>query len=320
MEPGHWCLMLCSALATGVSSSLVTVILTPSGELEVVEGWREEESWVARANLTDSQQQTGWLQLSVDSNPARSNLEQAEGAGVAEGYLTRDLIHGYYLEFIHRDLCGVSADFCRWIQERLAWQEEASRSRGSTDPYWEQVSLFYHQMEGLRQGWQARTQEDGFQPSQDFDLKWFGHMINFLPDISDYIHHYKEELAARQGVGLRLGEGLGSSLPLRAALPSCSVLVRRLPSGQAVVGHATWHDYRAMGYRLTKRYSLPYRLAGGGLVPGHRLAMTSYAGTLYSLDDFYVLSSGLVTTETTLFVYNKELFKKIPPGEGVSSL
>ena len=48
-------------------------------------------------------------------------------------------------------------------------------------------------------------------------------------------------------------------------------------------------------------------------VPGHTATMSSYAGTIFSLDDFVTLSSNLVTTETTLFVYNTSLFQDISP-------
>ena len=41
--------------------------------------------------------------------------------------------------------------------------------------------------------------------------------------------------------------------------------------------------------------------------------MSSYAGMLFSLDDFYSLSSGLTTLETTLFVYNITLFDLVTP-------
>lgn len=190
------------------------------------------------------------------------------------------------------------------------------------------MKLFYTQLEGLQMGWRARTEEDGFQPSTGFDIQWFAHFINFFPDIGDYIRQYQQDLATRQtGVGLRSG-----LLPvLRAALPSCSVMVKLLETGEAMVGHSTWHEYRAMGYRVLKRYSLPYHLSEGGMVPpgqtmsggdrghtmsggervpGHTMSMSSYAGNLFSLDDFYIISSGLVTTESTLFIYRKELYDK----------
>ena len=295
------------------ATSLVTVV-SNGGNLQLLDGWLDRQDWVARGNFSDDQLlDSGWLHLTVASNPGVSNRLQAEGAGLVEGFLTKDQITRYYQEFIHRDLCGVSADFCRWTRELLSrqrsWQEEQIRLKGQ-EPYWEQVGLFYVQMEGLKQGWLTRSRQEGGNVPQNFDQDWFAYFINFLPDISDYIHQYKAELAAKQGVGLRSGL---PPLP-KPAVPSCSVLVKRLPSsGKLVVGHATWHDYRALGHRFVKLYSLPFSLSVGETVPGHTISMTSYPGSLYSLDDFYVISSGLVTTESTLFVYDKSLYERNKP-------
>ena len=68
-------------------------------------------------------------------------------------------------------------------------------------------------------------------------------------------------------------------------------------------------------FRLLKKYQMNYHVLPGShkLVPGHTATMSSYAGTVFSLDDFVTLSSGLVTTETTLFVYNTSLFVDISP-------
>ena len=43
------------------------------------------------------------------------------------------------------------------------------------------------------------------------------------------------------------------------------------------------------------------------------MTMSSYAATILSLDDFLTLSSGLVTTETTLNIYNKSLYQHTEP-------
>ena len=50
------------------------------------------------------------------------------------------------------------------------------------------------------------------------------------------------------------------------------------------------------------------------------LITTSYAGSLYSLDDFYLISSGLTVTESTLFIYNKTLYRDMPYGQKVGVL
>ena len=67
------------------------------------------------------------------------------------------------------------------------------------------------------------------------------------------------------------------------------------------------------GDLFVQRYNLNYHTVSGDLIPGHTIAMSSYAGMLFSLDDFYSLSSGLASLETTLFVYNTSLFDLVTP-------
>ena len=64
-----------------------------------------------------------------------------------------------------------------------------------------------------------------------------------------------------------------------------------------------------------KKYNLNYHSVPGGeeLVPGHTVTMSSFAGTILSLDDFLTVSTGLVTTETTLYIYNMSLFQLCDP-------
>jgi hypothetical protein len=70
--------------------------------------------------------------------------------------------------------------------------------------------------------------------------------------------------------------------------------------------HTTWSGLENM-MRLLKRYDLPFPVAGGGVpVPGRHTALSGFPGMLaYSSDDFYVLSSGLITLETTIDNNNK---------------
>ena len=68
--------------------------------------------------------------------------------------------------------------------------------------------------------------------------------------------------------------------------------------------------------RLLKRYSLNYHLVSGGgkeVVPGHTVTMSSYPATIASIDDFLTVSTGLVTTETTLYLYNDSLYHLLDP-------
>merc|ERR1719341_1747539 len=70
-----------------------------------------------------------------------------------------------------------------------------------------------------------------------------------------------------------------------------------------------------MSYRVLKKYNLPFRLLAGTeeRVAAETATMSSYVGTIFSLDDFMTLSSRLVTTETSLFVYDSSLFEASQP-------
>ena len=46
-------------------------------------------------------------------------------------------------------------------------------------------------------------------------------------------------------------------------------------------------------------------------ISGYENNYSFFLGSIASLDDFYLTSAGLATTETTLFVYNKELYRNL---------
>ena len=60
--------------------------------------------------------------------------------------------------------------------------------------------------------------------------------------------------------------------------------------------------------RVHKLYDFPYTLDGSSnkRVPAARSSFSSYPATMFSLDDFYVLSSGLVVQETTIGAFSNQ--------------
>ena len=78
---------------------------------------------------------------------------------------------------------------------------------------------------------------------------------------------------------------------------SCSAIIKVLPdNSDMLVGHNTWTKFTNM-MRIYKLYELNYRISNdtNEIIPGHTQAFSSYPGRLYSGDDFYILSSGLVS-------------------------
>ena len=224
----------------------------------------------------------------------------------------KELYYWYYKQFIHKGFCSQQggAKFCNYIREQFQQNLDWVTSRivseeGRSSSYWKMVSLFHTQLDGLRVGWLARARDDNRQIPDDFDATWFAYFINFYPDVGDFIHKYHKDFKEASQ---------SSSIVFTA--PSCSAMVK-VAGEEVLVGHATWHVYESLGFKMLKRYSLAFHLAGAGaggrMVPGRTIAMSSYAGTIFSLDDFYVASSGLTVMETTLFVHNTSLLETLSP-------
>ena len=121
--------------------------------------------------------------------------------------------------------------------------------------------------------------------------------LNFIADFWDLIEQFN------------LLNGTSNTGPKAGSRPSCTVLIKFLEAQREILfGHNTWHEYRAMSYRILKNYNMNVHVlpdSGSDVIPGHTISMSSYAGSIASLDDFYLTSAYLAATETTLFLWNK---------------
>jgi hypothetical protein len=130
--------------------------------------------------------------------------------------------------------------------------------------------------------------------------------LNFIADFWDLVEQYN-----------LLNKTSAATKPSK---PSCTVIIKYLDEKKDILfGHNTWHVYQAMSYKFLKNYQLNFHVVPGSpdVIPGHTISMSSYAGSLASLDDFYLTSAGLATTETTLFKHDKELLRNLTPQNGV---
>jgi len=86
----------------------------------------------------------------------------------------------------------------------------------------------------------------------------------------------------------------------------CSALIRvTKDNADLMVGHTTFSDYSEMN-RIFKYYDLPL-----GDNVAQKMGFSSYPGVAGSTDDYYLMDTGLVVTETTISMLTDEPYDKL---------
>ena len=75
------------------------------------------------------------------------------------------------------------------------------------------------------------------------------------------------------------------------------------------MGHSSWYTYTATN-RIFKHYSFEYKSSN---VAAQKVSFSSYPGYLESLDDFYMMSSGLGMVQTSISFSNHSFYDLVKP-------
>ncbi|GIQ82302.1 phospholipase B-like protein, partial [Kipferlia bialata] len=86
----------------------------------------------------------------------------------------------------------------------------------------------------------------------------------------------------------------------------CTAMVKPIP-GDVVAGHTTWTHYGEMD-RIYKHYRFNYSVS-----KAVEYSFSSKFGYMFSKDDFWVTSMGLVIMETTNSVHDQSLYDNVTP-------
>ncbi|XP_043199589.1 putative phospholipase B-like 2 [Amphibalanus amphitrite] len=298
-------LALSVALAASLctcDASLASVTYTEDHKFHVQDG--VAENWVAKANLTRKYYETGWDFLEVETNGDYPDNDQAYAAGLVEAYLTKDLVVMHwnntvsgYCQWQGQEMCDKLNDY---VATNEQWVNSMVEQNAASDPYWHQVGLVYQQLNGLIDGVDLTPSIPG-----DPGVKW----LNIAGDLEDL--EVALTTPANRPKHLKASWGsrtLGSG--------HCSALIKVLPGGEDLyTAQVTWSSFQSM-MRIQKRYVFNYGQTDGPdkvAIPGRVSTFSSYPGILSSQDDFSILSSGLVTQETTIGNSNNDLWKFVQP-------
>uniref|UniRef100_A0A2I9LPG8 Phospholipase B-like n=1 Tax=Centruroides hentzi TaxID=88313 RepID=A0A2I9LPG8_9SCOR len=251
---------------------------------------------VAWGSFKDQIAETGWSLLEVHTNASYNDSFQAYAAGLVEGYLTADLISKHWNN-LYENYCKNDQVFCKKLQNFLEinmnfMNKQIQRKRSHT--YWHQVALVLEQVQGLEDGYKKTPSLPNTNPNV-MGVMFF----NFFGDLEDL-----EALLNKTTNKKLLGSG------------HCSGLIKLLKNHEDLyVAQDSWNTYQSM-LRILKKYVFPFKTSPskkGKTIPGHTMSFSSYPGTVFSGDDFYIISTRLVALETTIGNSNTSLFKYIQP-------
>ncbi|KAI1900523.1 hypothetical protein AGOR_G00050810 [Albula goreensis] len=293
------CALISSSVLVVVIADIRSAVLDgQTGKLSLLPGFHPD--FVAWANFTDDIKKTGWAYLEVKTNGKYNDSLQAYAAGAVEAAVSSQLIYKHWMNTM-MGYCGpfkYEIGYCQrlrnYILANLQWMEQQMNKDEDLE-YWYQIRLALLQLRGLEDSYNDQV----VFPTGQFSVNPFGFLLFQMGgDLEDL-----EAALNKTSQSRTLGSG------------SCSALIKLLPGNkELLVSHDTWNNYQSM-LRIMKKYSFSYRRSSEDdtPIPGSIQAFSSYPGSIFSGDDFYILSSGLVTLETTIGNSNPELWKFVTP-------
>ncbi|XP_036312167.1 phospholipase B-like 1 isoform X2 [Pipistrellus kuhlii] len=246
----------------------------------------------------DSMNTTGWGILEIRAGYGSKSLSNDVImflAGFLEGYLTSMHVYDHFINLYPQLIKAPS--MANKVQKFMKKQEQWTRNNIRSyqdDPIWRHTGYVMTQMDGLHLGVVKKAILKGKTPMTPFQIQF----LNAVGDLLDLIPALSKTENSSQDALKRYDQG------------HCSALIKVLPGFENIYfAHSSWYTYAAM-LRIYKHWDFNIKDKD---TSSSRLSFSSYPGFLVSLDDFYILSSGLVMLQTTNSVYNKTLLKFVTP-------
>uniref|UniRef100_UPI0037E95D85 phospholipase B-like 1 isoform X2 n=1 Tax=Semicossyphus pulcher TaxID=241346 RepID=UPI0037E95D85 len=282
-----------------VKMTTATVYWDPEQKTVLLKEGVLETEGDAYGYLNDTLSTTGWSVLEIHAGYGQTPETDEVTffvAGYLEGFLTAQQMMDHYTNMYPQLIedpktLGAVQSF---MEKQDAWTREQVKLNKSSDPLWKHTGFIVAQMDGLQAGAADWAKKQGKKPLSLFAIQF----LNAVGDLLDLI----PALAPDSTIRLR-----DFKLP---GMGHCSALIKLLPGYENLLfAHSSWYTYAAT-MRIYKHWN--FRITDPHAATG-KLSFSSYPGFLVSLDDFYLLGSGLMMTQTTNNVFNSSLFNTITP-------
>jgi len=279
----------------------------------------------------------GHDQLSVDTSARYADTIQAYGAGYLEGALTADRTFEIIRAIVRSQKRSRKFHLFLELQDiylrRMALQHGGVKTAPPYNPhaqrhytrktgnrrnpfdsassiteatFWYHVGLALNQMDGMLAGYNAVQPKHKHITLIDlWSINDDGDLLDIERAVGDGIRGFGRFSTVKDLSRQQL-------LEMLAIRGHCSALIKWTGS-DLMVAHATWSDYLEL-VRMYKHLNLRFRHPS---VKSRKVSYSSYAGMVWSSDDYYILDTGLVVLETTLNILDESLYTHVDPQHGV---
>ncbi|XP_022070200.1 phospholipase B-like 1 [Acanthochromis polyacanthus] len=264
------------------------------------EGVMETEGG-AYGYFNDSLLLSGWGILEISAGYGAIEQEDETTfflAGYLEGFLTAGQMFSHYSNMYPQLIKDekVLNPLKSFLSKQDQWAREQVKLRRNNDPLWKHLGLILAQLDGLHAGAAQWAKNKHREPLSAFAIQLF----NGVGDLLDLVPALTPRSNSSAGAGAFRMPGMGH----------CTALIKVLPGFEnLLLGHSSWYTYAAT-MRIYKHWD--FRVSDTHSATG-TMSFSSYPGFLMSLDDFYLLGSGLLMTQTSIGVFNSSLFSQLSP-------
>eukprot|EP01084_Bolivina_argentea_P095043 170870_1 len=303
-------LVISSLCVHGSPRTNLSITIQPDGTLKVYESL--DSTADVQAYYTNEMNQTGWGTLEVKINIIKrsyavSDTQRMFAAGVAEGYLTSLQIHQHYQNLKNTSFWdftnGAPTDLIQFMGEQDNYMiEMINQAENKYDPFWQYANLLRYQLSGLQSGYNMTASRHN---APTYTSSWpfvFLNLAGDLLDLMSYLHP-SERLDWR-----KYNDAPDEYLRLRLMRGRCSGLIKVSPElDDLFIGHSSWFVYQST-LRIFKHYKFAFETVKTAT---NHMMFSSYPGFLESLDDYYIMDSGLAMVQTTNSIPNTTLYDDV---------
>lgn len=272
-------------------------------DLELLPATESAGEIIVRGEYHATLETKGWDILKIESDGMFPDAEQAFAAGYFEGHLTGHRIPAHVHNITHFQ--PVSAEVAASLQASMDWLDSNLPSLKGQDDYWMQVSLLWDYFNGMHAGINAAgvtfSRYDLFQLSALADIA----------SIEEGLNAAKKAHTDWQAMDTAAFEDWFHQTT------HCSALFKITPARDEIYfGHATWIFWPWMA-RVFKHITLNYNTFSNR---AKTITLSSWAGAMSSMDDFYQTSAGLTVLETSIQVLRPEVWTAAAVGHAPDKL